>query len=108
MTETYFLVDDDGSPLGVIDRDQIDQDGTALAFGLAAIAGDEPAVDKLLAETLERVGASAFGYVCANALHTMTVAVVSGLTDVAEVASPGIRQGLIAFAEGRDPREATA
>jgi hypothetical protein len=101
----YLVTEGDGTPIGFFDLGKVDQDGTDLAFKLAAIAGDEPAVDKLLAETLARVGAEAYGFTAASALRTVIVGIVSGLTDVAEVASPGIRQGLINMAEGRDPND---
>lgn len=103
MTDTYMIVGDDGEPIAMADMNQITDAGTRLAFAFAANADDPAALDRIQVETLTRVGAGAFGYVCANALRTMTEHILSPSFDVAEAHGTDLRAGMRAIAEGRQP-----
>lgn len=100
---TFLVTDEDGVPAAVVHPDQVITTATSLAFRLAAVAGDRPAVDRVMAQTLSAVGAEAFGYVCAGALTTLTNEILAGALDVADAAGIHLRPGLVALAEGRDP-----
>lgn len=103
MTDTYLIVGDDGEPLGMVDMEQIADDGTRLAFAMAAVCDDPAALDRIQAETLTRVGAGAFGYVAANALRTVVEHVLSPALDVAQAHGTDLRDGLRKIAAGETP-----
>ncbi len=52
MDASNFIVTDDcGSPLGVMNIDLIQAEGTAMSYSLAAAAGDKDALDQIAAAT---------------------------------------------------------
>lgn len=69
----YFLIDEnDGSPLGIVDADQIQSDAVVLAYAMATFSDDPEELDRIAAETLTRVGSEGYGFVAAAALRMMT------------------------------------
>lgn len=103
MTDTYMIVGDDGEPLGILDLDAIQDEGTKLAFNLAANCNDPEALDRIQAETLTRVGVASFHYIVANALRVMTEHILSPSFDVAQAHGTDLRAGMRAVAEGSQP-----
>lgn len=101
--DTYLLVGDQGEPIAMIDMTRITDEGTALAFALAANCDDPDEMDQIQNATLERVGAKEFGYVTACALRTMAEHILSPSFGVAEAHGTDLRAGMRAIAEGRDP-----
>ncbi|MBM7518301.1 hypothetical protein [Nocardioides nitrophenolicus] len=107
MDASNFIVTDDcGSPLGVMNIDLIQAEGTAMSYSLAAAAGDKDALDQIAAATLARIGAASFGYVAAVAAKQLAEGVVGPLLDVIDatrdatgVPAQDLRAGL---AEARD------
>lgn len=78
----YFVTDEAGLPLGMVNMDQVQADGTAMSYALAAAAGDRDELDRVADEWLERVGSSGFGYVAAVAARQLAEGVVAPLLDV--------------------------
>lgn len=103
MAETYLVVTDSGEPVGVFDRQRIEDEGCRFAFALAAVCDDPAALDRVQAETLARVGTESFGYVAANALRVVVEDILSPALEVAEAHGTDLRPGIRAVAEGRDP-----
>lgn len=102
---TFFLVGDDGEPLGVVDIDVIQARGTVLGFELATFNDDPPEVDRVLAEALAELGPRAFGCIAAAALRHVVENVVGPLMLIADGVGVGdtVHQGLAAAA--RNARE---
>lgn len=101
--DMYVLVGDQGEPVAMIDMEKITDEGTKLAFALAAHSNDPAEMDRVQVETLTRVGTEAFGYVAACALRTMAEHILSPSFGVAEAHGTDLRAGMKAIAEGRDP-----
>ncbi|MEV5691135.1 hypothetical protein [Micromonospora globbae] len=101
--QTFLIQDDDGKPVGLLDMTAITDEGTRLAFAFAAHCDDPAALDRIQTETLARVGVAAFGYVCANALRTITEHVLNPSFAVAAAHGTDLRTGMRAIAEGRQP-----
>lgn len=107
----YMLTGDEGVPLGMIDVDLIQAEGTALSYALAAAAGDPVQLDEITAATLQRVGTDAFGYVVAVAARQLAEGVVAPLLEVLDrvrevgTVVPDLRAGL---ADARDHAMAVA
>lgn len=108
---TYLLTGDDGAPIGMIDVDLIQAEGTALSYAMAAAAGDLEQLDAITAATLQRVGTDAFGYIVAVAARQLAEGVVAPLLEVVDrvrevgVVVPDLRAGL---ADARDHSLAVA
>lgn len=96
----YVVVGDDGSPIGVFDKDKIEDDGIALAFELASVCDDEEEVTSLLEETLKRVGDEAFGYIATSALAIMTRQILEPTLRVTDTLGVFLRPGLHKIAYG--------
>lgn len=94
---------EDGSPLGVFRMSQIESDGVDFAFALAAVSGDDVAITSVVAETLSRVGSSAFGYVAASALKIMTTEILEPALVVTDTVGIDLRSGLRRIAAGESP-----
>lgn len=103
MTDTYLIVDDHGSPIGMADMDQITTDGTKLAFALAACCDDPAAMDRVQAQTLARVGTGTFGYVAACAVRILAAEILSPTLDVAAAHGSDLRAGIRRIAAGEEP-----
>lgn len=101
--EVYIIVDDDGSPIGVFDRDQIETNGCTLAFELAAVAGDGDAIRAVEEAALARLGDDAYGYVATNALHVMAEHILGPTIDLAQrVTKDDMRAEMKRIAEKSD------
>jgi hypothetical protein len=98
-----LVSDEHGTPLGVFRMDQIESDGVDFAFALAAVSGDDVAITSVVAETLNRVGSSAFGYVAASALKIMTTEILEPALVVTDTVGIDLRSGLRRIAAGEDP-----
>lgn len=98
--EVYLVVDDDGSPIAMFDKGQIDSDGVKFAFALAAVCADEDAVDEVVAETLTRVGVDGFGYVAAAALSILVKEVLAPTLVVTDKVGIDLRTMLRSIADG--------
>lgn len=101
-----IVVSDDGSPMGVLNIDIVQAEGTALSYSLAAAAGDPADVQDIAAKTLMRVGQAEFGYIAAVAARQLAEGVIGPLLEVIDTvkAATGLpahdlRAGL---AESRD------
>jgi hypothetical protein len=101
--ETYLVVSDSGEPIGLFDRQRIEDEGCRFAFALAAACGHPAELDRVQAETLARVGTESFGYIAANALRVVVEHILSPVLDVAEAHGTDLRASIRAVAESRDP-----
>lgn len=101
--DIYMIVGDDGEPLGMVDMDEIQTEGTRLAFAMAAVSNDPDALDRVQAAFLDRVGVASFHYVVASALRVMTEHILSPSFDVAMAYGTDLREGMRKIAAGEDP-----
>lgn len=109
---TFILTDESGAPVGVVDFDMIQAEGTALSYSMAAASHDKEALDEIAATTLARVGTDAFRYVVAVAARQLAEGVVGPLLEVIDatraatgVPAQDLRAGL---ADARDYSMAVA
>lgn len=100
---TFVVTEDDGTPIGMVDMDQVHTEGTRFAFALAACCDSPAQMDRLQAETLTRIGAKAFGYTAAAALRVLAEHVLSPALNVATAAGHDLRPGIRAIARGEEP-----
>lgn len=100
----YFVTDENGSPLGLFDAQQITDEGHRFAFELAAVCDDPEALKRVQAETLQRVGSSSFGYVSANALTLMAEVILNGAFEVCRAHGTDLQAGMRDLGEGRLPQ----
>lgn len=98
--DVYMVVDDDGSPIGLFDKDMIDTDGVRFAFELAAACADESVVDQVVSETITRVGVDGFGYVATAALGIMTKQILAPTLQVTDAVGIDLRTMLADLAAG--------
>jgi hypothetical protein len=105
MTDQYFIASDDGTPLGVFDKDLIEHEGDSLAADLAAYCDSPDRIQAICAQYLTRVGPESYGYVSACALTLLAREFLSPALDLAAAAGHDLRPGLIAIAHGRDPHD---
>lgn len=90
IPDHFMIVNEDGSPRGMVKRDLVLSDAVRLMYALGATAGDDAETDRVAAESLARIGVESFGYVAAAAL-TMTVKnVVGPLLEVLAEVAPGV------------------
>lgn len=101
----YLVTDEQGSPLGVFDADEITTEGTRLAFAMAAVCDDEQELLRVQEETLTRVGSSAYGYVCANAIATMAQCILAPTFEITREYGWNVQRAMAAIARGEDPTE---
>ncbi|MDO3647675.1 hypothetical protein [Nocardia mangyaensis] len=101
-----MIVNEDGTPRGVVDRDRLESDSTRLMYQLAAAAGDDAETDRIACEWVERLDPDAFGYVAAGALSLMTRCILGPLLEVLDEALPHIKFRA-KLAESRDHAEET-
>lgn len=98
--DVYIVVDDDGSPIGMFDKDQIDTDAVKFAFELAAACADEHEVDRVVTKTIDKVGVDGFGYVAAAALSIMTKEILAPTLVVTDKVGIDLRTMLAKIASG--------
>jgi len=97
-----MLVDDEGRPLGMVDPVAMRADAVRLAFRLAAVAGNEDAVDAVIQETVSSYGPRAAGPVFTAAARTLALDVVAGLLDVCDEIGVPARTKLTELAAAAD------
>ncbi|WP_328410338.1 hypothetical protein [Nocardia sp. NBC_00403] len=93
MTDTsgrYMTFGADGAPLGVVDLTEIQCRSTILMYQLAAVAGDNKELNRLVAAWLESVDADNAGLISATTLSLMVRNVVAPLLDVLATVAPEI------------------
>lgn len=100
---SLLVVDERDAPLGFVQPSTVIEDGSRLAFELAAVAGDHDAVVRVASRAMQRVGSAGFGYVAAAALSFMADTLLGGAFDVAKAMGVDMRPDMAAFAEGRTP-----
>lgn len=101
--DVYMVVDDDGMPIGLFDRDKIEQEGVTLAFRLASVCDLEDEVAAAMEETLKRVGDEAFGYIATSALAIMARQILDPTLRVTDTMGVFLRPGLHKIANGENP-----
>lgn len=104
MTENpshAMIVNDDGTPRGVIDIDKMQADATILMYEMAAAAGDDDAVDAVAVEWVERLDADSMGYVSATALTLLARNVLAPILEVLDELAPALKLRA-KLAESRD------
>lgn len=95
-----LLVGENGEPLGTVSPREILDEGSRLAFGLAAVCDDKTAMQRLLGETLRRVGTANIGYVSAAALSVMAEHILAGAFAVTKAYGTDLQAGI---ARGETP-----
>ncbi|GAB2818764.1 hypothetical protein [Lentzea nigeriaca] len=100
--DVYMLVDDDGSPLGMVDMDRIETAGVRLAFEMAAACADVDAVDQVVSDTITRVGVDEFGYVAGSALAILVKQILAPTLVVTDRMGLDLRTMLRNIANGEN------
>lgn len=109
MAETthYLIVgEDDGLPRGMVDIDRLQSDATVLMYRLAAVAGDDAALERVSQDWLRTADLDSVGFTAVAALSLLARCVVAPLLEVLDRAAPG-HDFRSALAEARDYAEAT-
>ena len=86
-----LLLDDDGSPLGIIDTGKMQSDAIEMAYEMAVHCGDEDALDAVSSKWLDRVGPEGFGYVAAAALRMMTHYILDPTLQAVDLLAPEMK-----------------
>ncbi|WP_027497458.1 hypothetical protein [Rhodococcus sp. JG-3] len=105
MTDSYFLVDLAGEPLGMVDLDQITDDALLLMYQLLAVADAPKEIDRILLDWSARLDRDAIRLLVVCALAQMTKSIVDPLLVIQEKAHPAHRSREL-FAQERDRRAA--
>jgi hypothetical protein len=96
-----MVIGDKGEPSAVIDMTRLQSDATILMYRLAAVAGDDDAVDSEAETWLSSVSPDYAGYVSASALSLTVRCILAPLLEVLDRAVPG-HDFRRALAEARD------
>lgn len=81
---TYLVTDDNGTPTGFLDHDQITSHATRLAHDVAETSHDPALLNDIMAAHLTEAGASAFGYVASAALRILVEHILNPVLDVTD------------------------
>ncbi|MGN5238078.1 hypothetical protein [Rhodococcus sp. SJ-3] len=91
LPEQIVTTDDDGIPNGVLDFDTVNRAATRLAFELAAVCDDEPAMDRVTRQYVDLLGGVTYRYAAALALKGLVVMVLRDAVEVVEHVAPELQ-----------------
>lgn len=101
--DSVLLVDGSGAPAGMVSPRVILEEGSRLAFAMAAVCDDEGALVRVQEETLSRVGSDSYGYIAGAALSFMAETILAGAFAVAKAHGTDLQPDMAAFARGETP-----
>jgi hypothetical protein len=104
--DDVLMVDDQGSPVGMISPRLILEEGSRFAFSLAAVCDDAAALVRAQEELLSRVGSDSYGYIAGAALAFMAENILSGAFAVAKAHGTDMQPDMAVFARGETPKTA--
>ncbi|MEV0711473.1 hypothetical protein [Nocardia aurea] len=103
-----LVVNEDGTPRGVVDVAQIQSTATILMYEMASAAGNDDELDRIGIEWTETLDPDEFGYVSAAALSLLVRNVLAPVLQVLAELSPELEKDLRAkLVESRDYAQAT-
>ncbi|WP_159842387.1 hypothetical protein [Nocardia sp. CY41] len=103
-----LIVNDDGTPRGVLDVSQIQSAATVMMYEYAVAAGDDDATDRVGIEWAQILPPDELGYTTAAALSLLARNVLGPLLQVLDAVSPELGADLRAkLVESRDYAQAT-
>lgn len=101
--DDVLLVGDNGEPIGMISPKVILEEGSRLAFKMAAVCDDEGSLVRVQEETLSRVGSDSYGYIAGAALSFMAETILAGAFAVAKAHGTDLQPDMAKFARGESP-----
>lgn len=108
IPDLALIVDDDGTPRGVLDVPQIQATATQMMYEFACAAGDDEQVTRVGAEWAQLLPADEMGYASAAALSLLVRHVLAPILDVVGALAPELERDLRAkLRESRDYAAAT-
>ncbi|MFD4368978.1 hypothetical protein [Rhodococcus sp. NPDC058521] len=90
IPENALIVDDNGSPIAMMNIDQVQMQAIQLGNEMAAACHDHDALDALSEKWINRVGVDAFGCVAAGALRHVVADILDPSLHVLEQVAPGM------------------
>ncbi|MGQ4618444.1 hypothetical protein [Nocardia sp. R7R-8] len=108
MPDVRLIVNDDGTPRGVLDVSRIQSAATVMMYEYACAAGDDAATDSVGIEWAQTLPPDELGYTTACALALLVRNVIAPILEVVATLAPEVERDIRSkLAESRDYAQAT-
>jgi len=81
MDQKIIITDENGIPAGVMDPEQLQNEGAELAFQLAEHCGDEPHTQALIHQMYQQYGPQGIRYVLIAAVRVLNDGILASIID---------------------------
>lgn len=108
QVDIALVVNEDGSPRGMVDIAEIQSKATILMYWFAAAAGDDDEIDRIACDWVDNLEPDELGYIATAALPLLVRCVLAPVLEVLSTLSPEVGTRMRSkLAESRDYARAT-